>query len=313
VPRRLSLGVDQYTSVAASRDGRRIVATIANPTGSLWRVPLLPQPAVDADAQPFVLPLPMGRTLAPRFGGASLYYLSSSGTGDGLWRVEQGEASEIWRNADAALSEPPAVSPDGKHLAVVVRQNGKRHLSIMSTDGTNRQTLAPDIEIDGVAGQGTADWSPDGTQIVAGGHNAQGPALFVIPVDGGTPVPLLPGKWVNPVWSPDGKVILYAGRSLVGQVQLLAVRPDGVPVELPDLWVRPGGYRFLHNSSGIVYLPRIHALDFWLLDFATGQTSPLTRFGNHGTLRTFDITPDGQAIVFDRSRQNSDIVLIERK
>ena len=164
-----------------------------------------------------------------------------------------------------------------------------------------------------MAGQGTADWSPDGTQIVAGGHNAQGPALFVIPVDGGTPVPLLPGKWVNPVWSPDGKVILYAGRSLVGQVQLLAVRPNGVPVELPDLWVRPGGYRFLHNSSGIVYLPRIHALDFWLLDFATGQTSPLTRFGNHGTLRTFDITPDGQAIVFDRSRQNSDIVLIERK
>jgi hypothetical protein len=108
-------------------------------------------------------------------------------------------------------------------------------------------------------------------------------------------------------------LILYAGRSLVGQVQLLAVRPDRTPVELPETWVRPGGYRFLPNSSGIVYLPRIHALDFWLLDLATGQPRQLTRFGNHGTLRTFDITPDGQAIVFDRSRQNSDIVLIDRR
>ena len=32
---------------------------------------------------------------------------------------------------------------------------------------------------------------------------------------------------------------------------------------------------------------------------------------NQGALRTFDITPDGKAIVFDRSRQNSNIVLID--
>ena len=37
---RVSTGVDQYTSVAASRDGRRLVATVANPSSSLWRVPL---------------------------------------------------------------------------------------------------------------------------------------------------------------------------------------------------------------------------------------------------------------------------------
>ena len=34
-------GVDQYTSVSTSRDGRRIVATVANPSARLWRVPLL--------------------------------------------------------------------------------------------------------------------------------------------------------------------------------------------------------------------------------------------------------------------------------
>jgi hypothetical protein len=29
-------------------------------------------------------------------------------------------------------------------------------------------------------------------------------------------------------------------------------------------------------------------------------------------MRTFDVTPDGKQIVFDRLRDNSDIVLIER-
>jgi hypothetical protein len=53
------------------------------------------------------------------------------------------------------------------------------------------------------------------------------------------------------------------------------------------------------------------SLDFWLLDFATKKSRPLTRLGNQGALRTFDITRDGKSIVFDRSRQNSNIVLIE--
>jgi hypothetical protein len=29
-------------------------------------------------------------------------------------------------------------------------------------------------------------------------------------------------------------------------------------------------------------------------------------------MRTFDITPDGQRIIFDRLRENADIVLIDR-
>ena len=70
VARRVPSGVDQYTSVSASRDGRRVVATVANPSASLWRVPLLDRPADDRDAQPYPLPVPTGRALAPRFGGS---------------------------------------------------------------------------------------------------------------------------------------------------------------------------------------------------------------------------------------------------
>ena len=312
--RRVSPGVDQYTSVSASRDGRRIVAAVANPSASLWRVPLLDRPADDHDAQPYPLPVPTGRALAPRFGGTSLFYLSGRGTSDGLWKVQDGQASEVRREADVALSEPPAVSPDGQRVVVVVRREGKRHLSIMSADGTNALPFAATIEVEGASGQGIADWSPDGAWVVTGGRDAQGPGLFKIPVEGGgDPIRLVAGQAVNPVWSPSGNLIVYGGRSVIGQVAILGVRPgDGASVELPPVLVRPGGYRFLPNGTGIVYLPRIQGQDFWLLDLATKTSSQVARFSDRGALRTFDITPDGKYIVFDRSRQNSNIVLIDR-
>jgi hypothetical protein len=62
-----------------------------------------------------------------------------------------------------------------------------------------------------------------------------------------------------------------------------------------------------------VFIERIQSRDFSLLDFSTKQIRQLTRFGTKGALRTFDITRDGKQwnIVFDRTRQNSNIVLIE--
>jgi Tol biopolymer transport system component len=310
VSTRVPSGVDQYMSISASRDGRRIVATVANPSSRLWAVPILDRVAEERDTQPFPLPVPTGFAFAPRFGGESLFYLSDRGTGDGLWKVQDGKPSQVRRRVDGALSEPPAVSRDGR-LAVVLRKEGRRRLSVMSGDGTNAQTLAASIDIAGAAGQAAADWSPDGTRIVTGGTDEKGPALFVIRVDTGGPVGRVDGEWFNPAWSPRGDLIVYAGRSVIGQVELRGMRPDGTPVEMPHVLTRPGGYRFLPDGTGLVYVERIQSLDFWLLDLATGTRRQLTRLGNQGAIRTFDITPDGKSIVFDRSRQNSNIVLIE--
>ena len=310
--RRVPSGVDQYTSVSASRDGRRIVATVANPSASLWRVPLQDRIVDDQDAQPYPLPVQTGRALAPRFGGTSLFYLSARGPGDGLWKVQDGRASEVWRGVDGALSEPPAVSPDGRRLAVVVRREGKRHLSIMSADGTNPQTLAASIEIEGAAGQGAADWSPDGTRIVTGGRDAKGPGLFIIPVDTGVPARLRRG--------PVGQSGLVAGwqsdclcrsvRRRPGRTSWSATGWHGCRVAARDgpagrlsLPARRQGLGVLATHSGAGFLaPR----------FRHGEIPSSSRsLSNQGALRTFDITPDGKSIVFDRSRQNSNIVLIE--
>ena len=310
--RKVSSDLERYTSVAASRDGRRIVATVASPSASLWRVSLDDPPIDDRDVQPH--PVPAVRAQAPRFAGASLYYLATGGVGDSLWRLSEGQASEVVRAADMPLSEPAAVSPDGRRVVVVMRRGGLRRLVIMSADGTNMQTLAASIDIQGAPGQAAADWSPDGAWIVAGGLDADGkPALFKIPASGGEPVPIVSGRAVNPVWSADGSLIAYGEAVVAGQTPLAWVRPDGTAVDLPRLRVRQGGYRFLPDSTGLVFQPSGPSPDFWLLDLATKTTRQLTNLSPRGRISTFDIMPDGKAIVFDRTRQNSDIVLIDQQ
>jgi Tol biopolymer transport system component len=300
---RASVGLEHYTSVAASRDGRRVVATVANPTASLWRVPLGDRVADERDAEPY--PVPTLRALAPRFGGTSLFHLSTSGVGDGLWRVQDGLSFLVRKGSDPALLEPPAVSRDGSRVAVVLRRNGRRRLAIMSADGADSRTLAAPTNV-----RGTADWSPDGKWIATGCSDGGEQGLFKVPLGGGEPVRLVSGQAFNPAWSPKGDLIVYAAE-VGGNVPLLGVRPDGTRVELPSVRVRPGGYRFMPDGTGLVYLPHSQVMDFWLLDLAGKAPRPLTHLGYRGAIQAFDITPDGKHIVFDRSQENSSIVLID--
>jgi Tol biopolymer transport system component len=276
---------------------------------TLASIPYGARPAGNGDVVAF--PVPTARALAPRFSKSTLFYLSGHGN-DGLWRVQDGEASEVWRGVDGPVGEPPAVSPDGRRVAVVIRTNGRRQLTIMSTDGSGAQGFAPSVQI-----RGAADWAPDGASLVTGGRDAMGPGLFRIPVSGDSPVRLVSGVATNPVWTPDGTLIVYAGPNVSGRHQLLAVTPDGTPVTLPAVTVPTGprqSHRLTPDGRSVVYLRSDMGsaqAEFSLLDLTTRTTRLLARFDRQGEIRTFDITPDGKRIVFDQSRDNSDIVLIE--
>lgn len=304
--RRVSFGLEQYMSISASADGQRLVATVSNPTASLWSVPILDRIAEESDVKPF--PVGTVRAWAPRFGGSSLFYLSSRGTGDGLWRYQVGQASEIWRGADGALLEPQGVAPDGR-IALVLRKSGRLQLNVLSSDGAERRAVSDTINV-----QGAASWSPDGKWIVTGGSDSQGPGLFKLPPDGGPPVRLVSGLALNPVWSPEGSMIVYTGPNVGSFPPLLAVSPDGTRIDLPPIEVRVQGerMRFSPRGNALIYMQgRLQAQDFWMLDLATKRSRQLTRLNSTAEMRTFDITPDGKQIVFDRLRENSDIVLID--
>jgi len=308
VSRRASVGLEQYGSVAASADGLRLVATVQDPRAGLWSVPILDHPATESDAEPFA-DLQTARALAPRFGGSSLFYLSTRGSGDGLWRLRDGRSSEIWRGSETALLEPAAVSPDGESVVLLLRRDDGWRLHVLSADGAEVRVLSESVDA-----RGSAAWSPDGRWIVTGGAVAGVQGLFKIPADGGVTERIADGEAMNPVWSPDGNLIVYAGAQVNVVTPLLAVHPDGVSVEMPEIEVFRSGerMRFLPDGSGLVYMRGLGpAQDFWLLDLATMKDRRLTHLDPNATMRTFDITPDGKRIVFDRLSEDSDIVLIE--
>ena len=306
--RRLSSGLEQYAALAATADGHRLAANVVNPTVSLWTVPIAGRVVEEKEVEAF--PLPTVRAQAPRFGGASLFYLSSRDGADGLWSYRDGQALEVWKGSEGALRSPPAVSADGKSVAFALKRNGKQQMHVMLADGTRLQPLSTEVDV-----RGSASWSPDGKWIVTAGSDRDGEGLFKLPVDGGPPVQIAKGPFLDPVWSPRGDLIVYCGTQVFTLTPLLAVHPDGTPEKLPEIKVQREGERarFLPDGSGLVYMlgSTLAGQDFWLLDLSTMRSRRLTRLSNPAVMRTFDITSDGSRIVFDRLRENSDILLID--
>ena len=149
------------------------------------------------------VPVSAVRALAPRFAGASLYYLATGGVGDSLWRLSDGQASEVVRGADMPLSEPAAVSPDGQRIVVVVEA---RRVAAAGHHVGGRHERANAGALDRRYKALRVRPLPTGRPMAPGSWQAastpMGPALFKIPANGGDPVRIVSGKAVNPVWSP---------------------------------------------------------------------------------------------------------------
>ena len=170
---RVSLGVEQYLSIAASADGRRLVAAVSNPTSGLWSVPLTTAIANEKSTER--VPVPAVTALAPRFGPNYLLYLSSKEGARGLWKFQEDKATELWKPTDGGLLVPPSVSADGTQLAFTVHVNGHGRLYSMNADGTNVRSLADTLDV-----RDPPAWSPDGKWLVAAGNDG----LVKVPIEG---------------------------------------------------------------------------------------------------------------------------------
>jgi Tol biopolymer transport system component len=304
---RISTGVEQYASLAASQDGRRLIATVSRSAARLWRVPIATHAADESAAT--AIPLPTASGVSPRLASGSIIYRAPKAGSEGVWKLTpNGTATELWNGVNGRAVAAPAVAPDGRRLAFLAQQQGMAHLYVANTDGTDTRRLAEGLDV-----RGSPTWSPDGRWLAVAADHQGEPQLFKIPVDGGAPVRLVAEYSTDPAWSPDGGFLVYSGADVGTTFPIKAVTADGAPHHLPSLTLTRGARRlaFLNEHTLVVMKGDVSQKDFWSVDLRTGHDRRLTNLGRGFVIGDFDVSPNGREIIFDRVREESDIVLFE--
>jgi Tol biopolymer transport system component len=307
IPHRLTSGLDRYTSLAASADGRRLVATLASPKRTLWRLQIKDSPTeVSAAAQ---ISLTTSTGFSPRVGPNYLLYVSATGTGESIWKLANGTSTELWRSEGAQVFGGPAISPDGQHVAFSARQHGQSLLYVMQADGTNARTIADSLDL-----QGAPAWAPDGQSITSAADDHGIPRLFRVPIDGRAPTPFVREYSVDPTWAPDGHFVAYSGPDIGTTFSVKAVTAEAAPHTLPALTLTRGARHlaFLPGGRALVFLRgEIQHKDLWLIDLETGAERQLTNISPDFDIRDFDVSPDGREVVIERVQERSNVVLLD--
>ena len=307
IPHRVSSGLETYTSLGASTDGSRLVATVANPRTSLWRLALREDGSAAAPAPPVLL---LENGSAPRFAPGFLLFVSSRAELEGIWAFANGAAREVW-GSPARIVGAPSVAADGRRIAFVTDDKGRIRLCAIDADGGNLQVLS-----DSQALRGSVAWAPDGLSVVAAVVRDGQPHLTRFYLDGRSPASLVSEYSVDPVWSPDGQFLVYSGADVGTTFPLRAAAADGRPYGLPNLMLTRGARRvaFLRSRGALVFLRgEIGHKDLWLLDLKSGVEQRLAQLPQDFVVRDFDVSADGTEIVLEREQENSHLALIERR
>jgi Tol biopolymer transport system component len=307
VPHRLIPGLDRYTSLAASADGRRLVVTRTAANGTLWRLRIPDSPAEVSEASR--IPLTTSTGSSPRLGRDYLLYVSAAGTAESIWKLANGTSAELWRGEGARILSGPAISPDGRYIAFPVSQNGHTLLYVMQADGVNARVVTDSLDL-----QGALAWAPDGQSITTAANDHGVPHLFRVPINGGSPTSFVEEYSVDPAWAPDGSIVIYSGPDIGTTFAVKAVTAAAASHPLPALTLTRGARHlaFVRGGRALVMLRgEIQHKDLWLVDLETGAERQLTHFAPDFAIRDFDISADGRDVVIERMQERSSVVLVD--
>lgn len=306
--RRLTIGTDRYESLAASADGRRLLATVVRPMSTLWRLRVADGVTDGSAATRIALPTTVARS--PRYGPDYLVYVSSKRGQEGIWKLAGEDATELWSRPETRIVGAPAISPDGRQIAFTAERNGEPRLHVMDADGTGARILASALEA-----HGSPSWAHDGRSIVVSAPEDGEPRIFSVPLDGHAPVKLVDLYATEPNWSPTGEFLVYAGPQVGVSFDVRAVTAAGRPRALPQLTLTRGAERMAIRPDGrtmVVLRGEIGNRNLVVFDLESGAERTLTSFGRDVAVGDFDVSGDDSEIVVERRTESADILLINR-
>jgi len=313
-PERLTLGFGPESEAEVSRDGSRVVFTtryadpdigvrdLTNGAAQRLRSVLFDvEPALTAD----------GRRVA---------FISQRWEGKfslGVQDLEGVAPSGPARRLTSWPAANPAISPDGRWVAVVRVLNHERHIWMVPVGGGEAFRFIEGTEADIQPG-----WSPDGSRLVFLSSRSGAPrSVWVAHVSNGRAagpaVELTRGTSfdLSPVWSPDGRRIAFA-RWTDSNVAIYLVPADGgearklvdAPAAQHLRWIAKPDELFVAAMwGGNVYEIR-------KVPLATGVVEPFDPplvVGRGDATFSFDVTRDGRILAVTEEDDRGDIWMVE--
>ena len=313
--RQITNGLDSYTGVSLSGDGRQFVSTAGSPEATIW--------VGSADAATAPIQITVGA--AERDGGAGLawtpdgqliYSSLASGNLD-LWSLNPDTRVRRQLTSSPGPDIAPAVSPDGKLVAFESVRGTERRVWVMDLLGGNQRAVS----------SGPSDqlplWSRDGKSItfrrvssddiwqtsLEGRENL----LLTLPSAPGSDPAGVPTRFVARAVSREGRLAGYFMR-LEGDRAGWAVAvssPDARPPFHSLDILRTGTNVPLTWSVDERALDGVDPRDqnVWRYPLDGSKPSRITQL-NGGSVRAFAWSWDGQRFAVSHGSDRADVVLI---
>ncbi len=165
----------------------------------------------------------------------------------------------------------PAVSRDGRRVAMILNKNGSPDLYVANSDGSGLTQLTKTREA-----ESSPCWSPDNRTICFMSREG-GPGIYTISADGGPRRRVATGVGIctEPDWSPDGKWIAFTVQRGGGIFEICIVPAQGTSVYTIVQGEDPS---WAPNSRALIFCAGPdHGKRLSLLDVPTKQVKTLAR------------------------------------
>jgi serine/threonine protein kinase/Tol biopolymer transport system component/tetratricopeptide (TPR) repeat protein len=306
-PRKVTNDLNDYIGISLTADSRQLATIQFQILSSIW-----------------VAPKDNFNNVQEISSGAGRFYdlawtpdgkiLSSSDASDtvDLWSREADGSAPRQLTANARRNYAPAVSPDGRHIALHSNRTGAWNIWMVDADGGNPQPLTADNKTD-------SNWpqiSPDGQWVIFHRPSAGGRfRLWKAPIAGGQETQITGETCMRPAISPrDGMIACwYSEPSSQPQWRIGIYPPEGGrPVktfEFPPSVSIDSALHWTPDGRAVAYVDnRGGAANIWSQPLDGTPARPLTNF-HAAQIFSFAWSRDGR-LAYSRGLQAFDVVLI---
>ena len=306
--RRITNDLNEYDHVSMTADGSALAAVQITKLARFWLVPegkteLAVELASNGNDNPVYN---YGMSWTPD--GKIVYGSNASGLAN-IWVMNADGSGQKQLTTGADTDFFPVVSPDGRTIAFISdRLDNKFRIWLMDADGRNLKKLT-----DGQVPGSKLSFTPDGQWIIFDSWYSPEMGLWKVSVQGGPPIKIMDGEFLDTAVSPDGKW-LAVGKYFNPQTGKyhMAIFPSagGAPVKLFEP-LRDKNFNWTTDSQAITYVKTVGKVsNIWRQPINGDPPQPLTNFKTL-EIFTFAWSRDGRQLACERAMISRDIVLVK--